>query len=85
MPELLRKQYLVSGANVRKLNKISKAKSCSAAEVVRQAIDSYDPDNDEAELDQLVALMSESINEATSAVRSARKLIRKTKKDLDKK
>jgi nitrogenase subunit NifH len=44
-PETLyRKQYLISGANLAKLEEITRKKNISAAEAVRSAIEAFDPD-----------------------------------------
>jgi len=40
---LVRKQYLISESNIRKIEMLASAKGASAAEIVRRAIDAYDP------------------------------------------
>lgn len=85
MPELLRKQYLVTSDNVSKLEEIAGAEGVAATEIVRRAIEAYQPGNDEGEMDKLVELMSDSVREAIKKVRSARKAVRETKKELEKK
>jgi hypothetical protein len=41
---LLRRQYLVSRAQIEKLELLSRRESVSATEIVRRAIEAYDPD-----------------------------------------
>ena len=40
---LVRKQYLISSNQIEKLDRLAKEKGSSAAEIVRQAIDAYEP------------------------------------------
>jgi hypothetical protein len=57
---LVRKQLMLSNDNIQKLERIAKEKDLSVANVVRFAIDSFDPnktvdDNEDSELIQLVS------------------------------
>ena len=58
--KLVRKQVMLSNDNIQKLERIAKEKDLSVANVVRFAIDSFDPnktvdDNEDSELIQLVS------------------------------
>ena len=67
---LVRKQFFISPANVEKLDKLSlKLKGRSAAQIVRDAIDAYDPDG-EKESD-MIALAHEKVKEALAATERA--------------
>ena len=81
MAELLRRQYLVTEDNVEKLKAISKSEGVSATEVVRRAIEAYQPRGD-AELEKLVEMMSESVHEAIQEVRYARKVVQQVNKEF---
>jgi len=76
MSALLRRQYLVTEANVAKLENLSSEEGVSATEIVRRAIDAYHGGGDDAELERLVYLMATSVSEAVKEVRAARKLVR---------
>ena len=77
----MRRQYLVTEDNVEKLRDISKSEGISATEVVRRAIDAYQPRGD-TELEELVEMMSNSVHEAIKEVRSARKIVRQVNKEF---
>ena len=81
---LVRKQFLISEESVVKLEKLAKTGNISASEVVRQAIDSYDPSqSQEMEMPELMELVSEKLKEAVSSTRKANKKISNTLKLLD--
>ena len=64
---LIRKQFYLSPANIQKLEKLSsKLKGCSAAQIVRDAIDAYDPDGDSANSQEaeLLAIAHAKVKEA---------------------
>ena len=77
----VRKQFLVSDDNVAKLDALEAAEGVSASEIVRRAIDAYNVSEDDAELDRLVSMMSESIQDAVKEVRAARKLVRQANRE----
>ena len=54
--QLVRQQYLVPRRSVVKLRQLSKSHRVSATEIVRRAIDAYDPQADEANSQQRAAL-----------------------------
>lgn len=82
---LVRKQYLVSRENVRKLELLADARGTSAAEIVRQAIDAYDPHGaGDMEAPELMALVSEKLKEAVSATRKTNRKVARVLKSLGK-
>lgn len=81
MTGLLRRQYLITENNSAKLNTLAESEGVPVTEIVRRAIDAYNASEDDAELERLVDMMSESINDAVKEVRSARKLVRKANRD----
>ena len=66
---LVRKQYLMSVENISKVDHLAQKSGSSSAQIVRLAIDAYDPDNqmslnEEKELMELVSLrLKEAIND----------------------
>lgn len=63
---LVRKQIMLSNENLEKLNSIAQKGKVSVAHVVRNAIDSYEPDSigDDRELRELVSLLNEKLDSA---------------------
>ncbi len=63
---LVRKQFFISPANVRKLEKLTKKiKGASAAKIVRDAIDAYDPNNlENMAQEELIAIARTKVQEA---------------------
>lgn len=81
---LVRKQYLVSEANIRKVEKLANARGTSAADIVRQAIDVYDPHGaEDMEAPDLMELVSDKLKEAISATKKANRNVAKALKSLD--
>ena len=83
--KLVRKQFLISPGQVKKLNHLARDKGTSVAEMVRVAIDSYNPDTAAvADLDapELIELVSERLKEAITSTRKANRTIDKTLKKL---
>jgi predicted DNA-binding protein len=81
---LVRKQYLVSEDNIDKLEKLASARGTSAADIVRQAIDAYDPHGaQDMEAPELMELVSEKLKEAISATKKANRKVAKALKSLD--
>ena len=69
---LVRKQFLVSREQERKVKRLASRKGTSAAEIVRQAIDAYDPDQQPMPAEsELLELVSQRVNEAIEATRRA--------------
>lgn len=81
---LLRKQYLVTPANVSKLEALAKAKGTSATDIVRKAIDAYNPEGlDEIGETDLMALVSERLKETIKDTQATRRRLNKTLKALE--
>ncbi len=81
---LVRKQYLVSEGNVKKLEELASVKGTSAADIVRHAIDAYDPQGaGEMDTPELMALVSQKLKEAVSATRKANRNVAKSLKLLN--
>ncbi len=82
--KLVRKQFLVSTAQVKKLDRLAHDRSTSVAEVVRLAIDAYEPSETvELESRELMALVSAQLKETISATRRANAVVAKALKTLD--
>ena len=82
--KLVRKQYLVSERQVEKLKLIASREDKSAAEIVRLAIDAYDPDAvDDMDAPEFVALVTERLKEAVKSTRAARVKLERSLKALD--
>lgn len=81
---LVRKQYLISEDNVRKVEKLAKSSGTSAADIVRQAIDSYDPERvGDMEAPELMKLVSQRLKESILATQHTNKKVAKALKLLD--
>jgi len=83
--KLVRKQFLISPSQVKKLNRLAQDEGTSVAEMVRVAIDSYNPDTAAvADLDapELIELVSERLKEAITSTKKANRTIDKTLKKL---
>ena len=74
--KMIRKQFLVSPATVKRLEKIAAARGTSASEIVRQAIDSFDANGAEAmDSSELMDLVSQRLKEAIKATRTAQRVV----------
>ena len=83
--KLVRKQFLISPSQIKKLNRLARDEGTSVAEMVRVAIDSYNPDKAAvADLDapELIELVSERLKEAITSTKKANRAIDKTLKKL---
>ncbi len=82
--KLIRKQFLVSKLNVRKLEQVASKQGKSAAQIVRQAIDAYDPQGAETiDSSDLMALVSSKLKEAIKSTQKANKKVAVTLKKLE--
>ncbi|PCJ45936.1 MAG: hypothetical protein COA74_14830 [Gammaproteobacteria bacterium] len=81
---LVRKQFLISESNIVKLNELATKRNTSAADVVRLAIDAYDPLAD-IEMPELMELVGAHLKEAIESTKKANRKISKTLKILDNK
>jgi len=81
---LVRKQYLISESNIRKIEMLASAKGASAAEIVRRAIDAYDPHGAaDMEAPALMQVVHERLKDAISATRKAKRQLTRTLDTLD--
>ncbi len=83
--KLVRKQFLISPSQVKKLNHLARDKGTSVAEMVRVAIDSYNTDMAtvaDLEASELMELVSKRLKEAIASTKKANRAINKTLKKL---
>lgn len=85
--KLVRKQFLISPGQIRKLDRIARDEGTSVAEIVRLAIDAYNPDiaplND-FDAPELMDLVSTRLKEAIASTQKVNRTIDKTLKKLSK-
>ena len=80
---LVRKQILVSTDQIEKLTSLAASEGKSQAEIVRLAIDAFDPaDIHSVSESELMQLVSERLRDAISATQRASKSVSKTLKQL---
>ena len=85
--KLVRKQFLISPSQVEKLNRLARDEGTSVAEMVRVAIDTYNPDAAAiADLDatELIELASERLKEAITSTKKANRAVSNTLNKLSK-
>lgn len=72
---LIRKQYLMSTENISKVDQLAQQSGASSAQIVRLAIDAYDPDNQMSlnEESELMELVSTRLKEVINDTRNTRK------------
>ena len=81
--KLVRKQFLISPSQVKKLNRLAQDEGTSVAAMVRVAIDSYNPDAAAfADLGapELMELVSKRLKEAIASTQKANRAIDKALK-----
>jgi len=80
---LVRKQIMLSNENLEKLSLIAKQKKSSVAQVVRNAVDSYEPDvKGIDDLQELMEFATQKLREAVEDTRVTRKHLRETLNNL---
>jgi len=81
---LVRKQYLMSSENVSKVDHLAQQQGTSSAQIVRLAVDAYDPDNQISveEEKELMALVSTRLKEAIEDTRATRERLDQTLNQL---
>ena len=85
--KLVRKQFLISSGQLKKLDLIARDEGTSVAEIVRSAIDTYNPkiaaftDSDTSELMNLVSIQ---LKEAIASTQKANRNIDRALKSLSK-
>ena len=83
--KLVRKQFLISPSQIEKLNRLARDEGTSVAQMVRQAIDTYNPDTaaiSELDASELMGLASERLKEAITSTQKANRAVTKTLKKL---
>ena len=83
---LIRKQYLMSDENITKVNRLAKKQGTSSAQIVRLAVEAYNPDRDleSIEENELMELVSARLKEAIADTRTTRKKLGQTLNKLGK-
>ncbi len=77
--KLVRKQYLIAPRQIDKLKILAKKQNTSAAEVVRMAIDAFNPDvPTELNESELLDLVSARVKEAIADTQETRQRLKKT-------
>jgi hypothetical protein len=83
--KLVRKQFLISPSQIKKLDRLARDEGTSVAEIVRAAIDTYNPDiavfSDTSELMNLVSIQ---LKEAIASTQKANRNIDRALKSLSK-
>lgn len=81
--KLVRKQFLISPAQAKKIELLAKKNNTSAAKMVRDAITAYNPDiPTEMEESELLELVSARVKETIVETRNTRKHLDKTLEKL---
>jgi cAMP phosphodiesterase len=80
---LIRKQFLVSYSQVEKLSSLSASEGKSEAEIVRLAIDAFDPNGaNNINTPELMELVSQRLEAAIRSTQQANAVVAKTLKSL---
>jgi hypothetical protein len=80
---LIRKQFLVSSRQVEKLSSLSVSEGKSEAEIVRLAIDAFEPtDVDDMHASELMTLVSQRLKEAIRSTQQANQRVAETLEHL---
>jgi hypothetical protein len=85
--KLVRKQFLISPSQIKKLDRIARREGTSVAEIVRVAIDTYDPNIatfTDLDAPELMDLVSTRLKEAIASTRKANRTIDRALKKLAK-
>lgn len=82
---LVRKQFLVTESHIEKIESIAKKQGTSATEVVRKAIDSFEPDslievNEKQQ--ELLDFAVDQVNEAIQLTKKTRRILNKNLKSM---
>jgi len=81
---LIRKQYLVSKDNIKKIEGLADSRGTSAANIVRQAIDAYDPHGaGDMEAPELMQLVHERLKDAIATTKNTNKKVANALKLLE--
>ena len=81
---LIRKQYLITPSQIDKVGRLATERGASSAEIVRLAIDAYDPLAEETMAGpELMELVSSRLKEAITLTRKANHIVSETLIKLD--
>jgi len=82
--KLVRKQFLLYPAQVKKMETLAKRENASVAELVRMAITAFDPDNTFSNMEEseMLSLVSANVKEALAETRRTRKHLDQTLEKL---
>lgn len=82
--KLIRKQFLISSSQVKKIDRLAKKQNTSSAEMVRKAIDAFNPDVPaNMEESELLELASSRVKEAIARTQKANKVVAKVLKEME--
>ena len=83
---LVRKQFLITEGQIKKIERLAKAEGITATAMVRQAIDAFDPDNEPGSMDmaELMDLVHSRLKEAIQSTQEARQTVSETIAKLSK-
>ncbi len=81
---LVRKQYLMSNEHISKVDRLAKKTGASSAQIVRLAVEAYDPDRlrNESEENELMELVSTRLREAIQDTQQTRLRLEQTLEKL---
>ena len=85
--KLVRKQFLISPSQIKKLDRLARDEGTSVAEIVRTAIDTYNPEIagfTHLAPPELMELVSTRLKEAIASTQKANRALDKTLKQLSK-
>jgi membrane-bound ClpP family serine protease len=80
--KLVRKQFLLSSRQIAKLSSLAASEGKSEAEIVRLAIDAFDPSDTDASESELMDLVAHRLKEAIRSTKHANKVVSHTLKKL---
>lgn len=81
---LVRKQVLLSTENIEKLEAVASRRQSSVAEVVRNAIDYFDPDAEgNSESNELLEVASKKLKEAIADTQRTRRRLNRVLKTIE--
>ena len=81
---LVRKQYLISSEQIKKLEVLAEEKGTSSGEIVRSAIDAYDPHGTTIDSEELMELVAIRLKEAITSTQQANAKVSETLERLSK-
>ena len=77
---LIRKQYLMSPEHISKVDRLARQTGTSSTQIVRLAVEAYDParPEEDSEQSELMSLVSSRLREAIADTRKTRRRLEKT-------